>query len=252
MSFSVIIPARYGSSRLPGKPLLDLGGQPMIQRVWQRASDSGAERVIIATDDQRIADAAAGFGAECVLTRADHPSGTDRLQEVVATLKLSDDHIVVNVQGDEPLLPPAVIDQVAGNLTSAPDTDIATLAEPIRDSEQFFDPNAVKVVFDAHHRALYFSRAPIPWHRDAFAGAARDLPAQADSWRHVGIYAYRVSFLHRFVTWPPGRLEKIEMLEQLRAMENGVRIHVAPACESIPAGVDTEADLNRVRQLLEE
>jgi len=261
MSFLVIIPARYGSTRLPGKPLLDIAGKPMIQRVWERAGASAAERVVVATDDERVAAAVRAFGGEVCMTRASHESGTDRLQEVATQLDLDDDCIVVNVQGDEPLIPPAVIDQVALNLASSRRAEIATLAKRIHRREELFDPNAVKVVVDNTLHALYFSRAPIPWDRDAWSrdvaaglnpGADPDAAPLAGEWaRHIGIYAYRVGFLHRFVGWPQGRLERLEKLEQLRAMEQGVAIHVDESCEEIPPGVDTAEDLERVRALVE-
>lgn len=250
MSFTVVIPARYASTRLPGKPLQDIAGRPMIRHVWERATRSSAGRVVIATDDERIHAAARGFGAEVCLTAASHPSGTDRLQEAVARLGLRDDAIVVNVQGDEPLIPPEVIDQVAANLARETDCGMATLCEPLQGVEAFFDPNIVKLVRDARHRALYFSRAPIPWPRDAFARDRSHLPEGFRPLRHIGIYAYRVAFLHRFVGWPIGVLEGLESLEQLRALEHGVGIHVDEACASIPGGVDTPADLARVNALL--
>lgn len=251
MSFLVIIPARYGSTRLPGKPLLDIAGKPMIQRVWERAGESAASRVVVATDDERVAAAVTGFGGEVCLTRADHESGTDRLQEVVTRLGLDDDQIVVNVQGDEPLIPPAVINQVATNLAGSERAEIATLAKRIHRREDVFDPNVVKVVVDTTLHALYFSRAPIPWDREAWSTGDNTAPLGGEWARHIGIYAYRVGFLHRFVSWPPGRLERIEKLEQLRAMENGVAIHVDESSAEVPAGVDTAADLERVRALLE-
>ena len=250
MTFTVVIPARYASTRLPAKPLLDIAGKPMIQHVWECACQSRARAVIIATDDARIFDAAKNFGADVVMTMADHQSGTDRLQEVASQRGLQDNEIVVNVQGDEPLIPAAVIDQVAANLQRNTAAGIATLSESIVDADQLFDPNAVKVVADRQGYALYFSRAPIPWDRDKFV--AREKPQlEPGTWsRHIGIYSYRVSFLHTFIQWPAGHLEMLEKLEQLRAMENGVRIHVANACEKIPAGVDTQEDLDRVRALL--
>jgi 3-deoxy-manno-octulosonate cytidylyltransferase (CMP-KDO synthetase) len=249
--FHVIIPARYASTRLPGKPLQLIAGKPMVQHVWEQARKSGAASVTIATDDPRIVAACEAFGADVVLTREDHPSGTDRLQEVVGKLGLADDACVVNVQGDEPLIPPVVIDQVAGSLLAHPEAGIATLAEPIEDTESLFNPNAVKVVSDQQGFALYFSRAPIPWCRDAFASGPADLPAGIPFRRHIGIYAYKVGFLHDYVTWPASPLESAESLEQLRALWFGVRIHVADACTTLPAGVDTQADLERVRALLE-
>lgn len=252
MSFSVVIPARYGSTRLPGKPLQDIAGLPMVQRVWQQACASGAGRVVIATDDERIAECATGFGAEVCMTRADHPSGTDRLQEVAAQSGFDDDHIVVNVQGDEPLLPPAVIDQVAANLQQRTEAGIATLCEAIDSNAVLCDPNAVKVVRRADGMALYFSRATIPWPRDAFAarnGGDSAMP-EGDWYRHIGIYAYRTGFLHRYITWEPAPIEQHEQLEQLRALYHGVGIHVDVACEAVPAGVDTPQDLERLRRLL--
>lgn len=248
--FHVIIPARFASTRLPGKPLLDIAGKPMIQRVWEQACKSNAASVTVATDDQRIADACVGFGAAVVLTRAEHPSGTDRLQEVVTQLGLDADACVVNVQGDEPLIPPALIDQVAATLLAQPQASMATLAEPLADLESLFNPNVVKLVTDHQGFALYFSRAPMPWARDAFAQEPRTLPADLPFRRHIGLYAYKVRFLHDYVTWPASPLELAESLEQLRALWFGSRIQVADACEVPPAGVDTQADLERVRVLL--
>lgn len=249
MSFCVVVPARYASSRLPGKAVADLAGEPMVLRVARRCALSGAERVLVATDDRRVADAV-GDAAEVVMTRADHPSGTDRLQEVAEKLGLADDDILVNVQGDEPLIPPAVIDQVAANLAANPACRMATLCEPIDTGEDLFNPNICKVVFDVNGHALYFSRAPIPWHRDGFARDRDDLSG-GRWWRHIGIYAYRAGFLHQFVQWPPAPLEQLESLEQLRALANGVAVHVAPAREPVPGGVDTPADLERMRRLME-
>ena len=247
--FSVIIPARFGSSRLPGKPLLDLGGKTVLQRVYEQACQSDAKEVIIATDDERIRKVAGTFADQVIMTSSDHESGTDRLQEVAKNIALSDDAIVVNVQGDEPLIPPAVINQVAENLAEA-EASIATLCEPITDEATAFDPNAVKVVFNRHGIALYFSRAPIPWNRDTFAAGAGQLPERMNLYRHIGIYAYRVSFLHDFVAWGPCPLEQTECLEQLRAMWHGHRIHVEQAVETPPTGIDTEADLEKVRALI--
>ncbi|MEE3389076.1 MULTISPECIES: 3-deoxy-manno-octulosonate cytidylyltransferase [unclassified Alcanivorax] len=248
MSFYVVVPARYASTRLPGKPLADIAGKPMVVRVAERCQQSEAGQVYVATDDSRIAAALDGQ-VPVVMTREDHPSGTDRLQEVAATLGLADDDIIVNVQGDEPLIPPSVINQVAANLAANPSCQMATLCEPIDDADSLFNPNVVKVVFDDQGRALYFSRAPIPWHLDGFAEGGRDI-RDGQWWRHIGIYAYRVSFLHQYVQWPPAQLEQLESLEQLRAMANGVAIHVAPATEVVPGGVDTPADLERLRKQL--
>lgn len=248
MSYNVVIPARFGSTRLPGKPLLDIAGKPMVQRVWEQAQQSGAQEVVIATDDKRICDAAQDFGAAVCMTSADHPSGTDRLQEVVSLFGWTDEQIVVNVQGDEPMIPPAVIDQVAANLTGHAGAGIATLCESISDIAELLDPNAVKVVFDSHGMALYFSRATIPWPREPFKSSQQVMPAQGNWYRHIGIYAYRTTFLHEYVTWQPAPLEQLEQLEQLRALYNGVGIHVAPVQESVPSGVDTQADLDAVRE----
>ncbi|MDP4917038.1 MAG: 3-deoxy-manno-octulosonate cytidylyltransferase [Haliea sp.] len=252
MSFTVIIPARYASTRLPGKPLLDIAGRPMLQRVWEQARQSGAQRVVIATDDERVARLANAFGAESCMTALSHPSGTDRLAEVARQLQLADDAIVVNVQGDEPMIPPAVIDQVAHNLAAQPECGIATLCVPITSVEELLNPNAVKVVADGRGRALYFSRAPVPWPRDAFSAAPDALPAEGRWFRHVGIYAYRVAFLHRYVAWPPAPLEQLEQLEQLRALYHGIGIHVEETFAEVPGGVDTADDLAAVRQRFEE
>jgi 3-deoxy-manno-octulosonate cytidylyltransferase (CMP-KDO synthetase) len=254
--YRVIIPARYASTRLPGKPLLDIAGKSMIQRVYEQACRSSALEVIIATDDKRIEQAARAFGARVVMTRDDHESGTDRLQEVVTALSLEDDDIVVNVQGDEPLIPPEVIEQVAQNLAQST-AGISTLSEPIDDIETVFDSNAVKVVSDHAGYALYFSRAPIPYSRDSYrlgnqsAQSLGELPAQMLVQRHIGIYGYRVSLLHDFVHWGSCALEKTECLEQLRAMWHGVKIHVEQAQITPPAGVDTQADLDRVRAIFQ-
>ncbi|MEH6910048.1 MAG: 3-deoxy-manno-octulosonate cytidylyltransferase [Oceanicoccus sp.] len=251
MSFSIVIPARFASTRLPGKPLLEIAGKSMIHRVYERACNSNADRVVIATDDDRIASVAKAFGAEVCMTLSSHESGTDRLQEVVTQLSFPQDHVVVNVQGDEPLIPPAVINQVASDLSQSADASIATLVEPINDVETIFNPNAVKVTMTAQGRALYFSRAPIPWSRDSFSHKVPALPIGAIFYRHIGIYAYRTAFLHQFVEWSPSPLEITEKLEQLRALENGVIITASEACEHIPAGIDTEQDLVAVRALFQ-
>lgn len=250
LDFTVVIPARLRSTRLPGKPLLSIAGKPMVQHVWEQARRSSATRVVIATDDPSIVAACQGFGAEVLLTREDHQSGTDRLAEVATQLGLSADAIVVNVQGDEPLIPPAIIDQVAANLAAHPEAGIATLAEPIEDVETLFNPNVVKVVSDINGLALTFSRATLPWARDAFAKSRDVLPEGVPYRRHIGIYAYRAGFLHDFVSWGPCWLENTEALEQLRALWHGVRIHVGDAIEAPPPGVDTQEDLERVRRLL--
>ncbi|MBM3110988.1 3-deoxy-manno-octulosonate cytidylyltransferase [Pseudomonas sp. P66] len=250
-AFTVVIPARLASTRLPGKPLLPIAGKPMIQHVWEQACKSSASRVVIATDDAGIYQACEAFGAQVLMTREDHDSGTDRLAEVAIKLGLPADAIVVNVQGDEPLIPPIIIDQVAANLAAHPEAGIATLAEPIEDVTAVFNPNAVKVVSDCNGLALTFSRAPLPWARDVFASRQDALPEGVPYRRHIGMYAYRAGFLHDFVSWGPCWLERTESLEQLRALWHGVRIHVADAIEAPPVGVDTPQDLERVRRILE-
>ncbi|WP_318373082.1 3-deoxy-manno-octulosonate cytidylyltransferase [Enterobacter sp.] len=244
MSFVVIIPARYASTRLPGKPLVDINGKPMVVHVLERARESGAERIIVATDHEEVARAVEAVGGEVCMTRVDHQSGTERLAEVVEKCGLSDDTIIVNIQGDEPMIPPAIVRQVAENLAQR-DVGMATLAVPIHSAEEAFNPNAVKVVTDARGYALYFSRATIPWDRDRFA-QSRD--AIGDTFlRHIGIYGYRAGFIRRYVTWQPSQLEQIEMLEQLRVLWYGEKIHVAVA-QTVPGtGVDTPEDLERVR-----
>ncbi|OOF33718.1 3-deoxy-manno-octulosonate cytidylyltransferase [Salinivibrio costicola] len=243
--FYVVIPARFGSSRLPGKPLAEIAGKPMIQHVYERAQAAGASKVIVATDDKRIETAVRDFGGDVCLTRADHESGTERLAEVVAQYGFADGDIIVNVQGDEPLIPSAVIGQVAANLNQYPQAPMATLAVAIDDSEQVFNPNVVKVVTDQQGFALYFSRATIPWDRTHFETESPDIPDAL--LRHVGIYGYRAGFISRYIHWTPSPLEKIESLEQLRVLWHGEKIHVAVAAETPPHGVDTQADLEAVR-----
>jgi 3-deoxy-manno-octulosonate cytidylyltransferase (CMP-KDO synthetase) len=248
--FRVVIPARYASSRLPGKALVAIAGKPMIQWVYERARASRAREVLIATDDLLIVSAAHSFGAEALMTAATHKSGTDRIAEVARLRGWSESDIVVNVQGDEPLIPAASIDQVAMVLESNAGTDVATLATPIGSIEEFMDPNAVKVVTDAQGRALYFSRAPIPWDRE---GATAELTSQtsfAGARRHVGIYAYRVGSLLRLASLQPSPLETCEKLEQLRAIENGLEIRVVDTVERPGPDVNTPADLERVIALL--
>ena len=249
-AFTVVIPARFASTRLPGKPLQEIAGKPMIQHVWEQACKSSAQQVVVATDDARIVSAGEAFGARVELTSVEHNPGTARLAEVASQLGLASDAIVVNVQGDEPLIPPAIIDQVAANLAAHPEAAIATLAEPIEDVTALFNPNVVEVSSDINGLALTFSRAPLPWARDALAQDRNVLPAGVPYRRHIGIYAYRAGFLHDFVAWGPCQLEDTECLEQLRALWHGVRIHVADALQSPPAGVDTAEDLERVRRLL--
>jgi len=245
-AFVALIPARLASTRLPDKPLADLGGRPMVVRAAERALASGARRVVVAADSQAILDAARAHGVEAVLTRVDHPSGTDRLAEAARLLDLGDDEIVVNVQGDEPLIPPAVIDQVAANLAAHEGASVATLCEPLAQEGDFHNPNVVKVVTDTRGFALYFSRAPIPWPREPSAVTTGHAFAAR---RHIGLYAYRVALLNRFVDWPPAALEVMESLEQLRVLAMGENIHVAEAAAPVPGGVDTSEDLARVRAL---
>ena len=249
MTFTVLIPARYASTRLPGKPLSDIAGKPMVVRVAERARSSGAARVVIATDDRRIVAVAAQHGIEAVMTRDDHPTGSDRLAEAAAALALDDATIVVNVQGDEPLLEPELIRDVAALLAARPDAAIATACHAIDNVEEAFNPNVVKVVLDRNGYALYFSRATIPWARDAFAAGAREIPRGMPLYRHYGLYAYRVSFLRSYPALPPAPVERFEALEQLRALWHGYRIVVTVTRGTPAPGVDTAEDLARVRAL---
>ncbi len=248
MAFTVLIPARLASTRLPDKPLADIGGAPMVVRVAQRAAQSGAAQVVVAADSQRIADACAGHGVRAVLTRADHPSGSDRLAEACDALGVADDHTIVNVQGDEPLIDPALIDAVAALLAERPQASMSTAAHPIASGEEFANPNVVKVVLQADGLALYFSRAPIPWWRDGPAPAPA-LPAAPAPLRHIGIYGYRAGFLRAFPALPPAPIEQCEALEQLRALWHGHRIAVHVTGAQPGPGVDTPEDLARVRAL---
>ncbi|MGF1888292.1 3-deoxy-manno-octulosonate cytidylyltransferase [Photobacterium profundum] len=247
MSFTVVIPARYQSTRLPGKPLADIGGKPMVQWVYEQASKAGADLVIVATDDQRIVDAVKAFGGEVCLTRNDHESGTERLAEVVEKYQLADDHIVVNVQGDEPLIPDTIIRQVADNLANN-NAPMATLGVEIDHEDEVFNPNAVKVVLDKDGYAMYFSRASIPWDRDNYVKSPKEI--HHNLLRHIGIYAYRAGFINTYINWEPSALEKVEALEQLRVLWYGEKIHVAVAIDAPPAGVDTPEDLEKVRALI--
>jgi 3-deoxy-manno-octulosonate cytidylyltransferase (CMP-KDO synthetase) len=247
--FTALIPARYASTRLPGKPLADIGGKPMVVRVAERARESGAARVVVATDDVRVRDAALAHGVEALLTRADHATGTDRLAEAAQLLGLAPDAIVVNVQGDEPLLEPALMRQMAATLAAHPDASIATACHAISDPDEAFNPNVVKVVCDARGYALYFSRATIPWARDAFAHGVIAVPPDLPLFRHYGLYAYRVSFLAIYPTLAPAPIERFEALEQLRALWHGYRIVVEVTAGTPAPGVDTPADLERVRAI---
>ncbi len=249
MSFTALIPARYASTRFPGKPLADIAGKPMVVRVAERAQRAGAARVVVATDDERIRVAVEAHGIVACLTRTDHPTGTDRLAEAARLIGLADDEVVVNVQGDEPLLEPALIRSVAAVLVSHPDAGIATACHPIVDPREAFNSNVVKVVLDAGGYALYFSRATIPWARDAFAATRETVPAGLPLYRHYGLYAYRVSFLRVFPALAPAPIERFEALEQLRALWHGHRIVVQVTAGTPAPGVDTAEDLARVRAI---
>jgi len=247
--FTVLIPARLASSRLPDKPLADIAGLPMVVRVAQAAAASSAARVVVAADSARIVSACQSHGIAALLTRSDHPSGSDRLAEACVQLGLDGDDLVVNVQGDEPLIAPAMIDACAALLRERPDCVMATVAHAIDDVTEFTNPNVVKVVLDAAGRALYFSRAPIGWWRDGFAQGIHELPASPAALRHVGLYAYRAGFLRRFPALPVAPLETLESLEQLRVLWHGERIAVHVSAGRPGPGVDTPEDLARVRAL---
>ena len=248
----IVIPARYASERLPGKPLADIHGLPMIVRTARSAAASGVSEVVVATDDERVAHVAKEHGVDVQMTSPDHPSGTDRLWEVVQARGWATDALVFNVQGDEPLVPAAVIRQLADGMRDSQDVHVGTLCEPVEQLEDVFNPNVVKVVRDRHRRAIYFSRAPIPFARGQFddPAALDNLPEEVPYWRHIGIYAYRVSALERFVALGSSMLERAEALEQLRLLEAGVGILVLEACEPVPGGVDTPQDLERVRRVV--
>ncbi len=247
MSFRVIIPMRYHSSRLPAKALADIAGKPMIQHVHERAIESGAEDVVIATDDKRISEVAKAFGANVCMTSPDHHSGTERLAEAVVALGIEDDEIVVCVQGDEPMIPPEVIRRVAEDLDEHDNVKVSSVCIPITDVEELFNPAAVKVVMNHRNYALYFSRAPIPWVRDSFPDKKK-IKLNGHFFRHVGIYAYRAGFLQEYMAWESCLPEEMESLEQLRILWNGSRIHMVIHKGKLPPGVDTEEDLQRVRQ----
>ncbi len=250
MSFIVVIPARYESSRLPGKPLKEImPGKTMIQGTWEQAKKSGASRVVIATDNQQVKQVCESFGAEVCITRIDHQSGTERIAEVVGKLKFSTEEIIVNVQGDEPMLPPELIQQVAEGLEINSTINMATLCEPIDDIKTVFDPHAVKVIRNQQNLALNFTRAPMPWSRDTF-GENPSLPTNWAYKRHIGLYAYRAGFIKRYISWEECQLEQVEKLEQLRVLWHGEQILVLDALVDAGVGVDTEQDLEEVRKLL--
>ncbi|QBY42750.1 3-deoxy-manno-octulosonate cytidylyltransferase [Arsenophonus nasoniae] len=244
--FTVIIPARFASNRLPGKPLADIHGKPMIIRVMERALMSDATRVIVATDHQAVFDVVKAANGEVCMTDPAHQSGTERLAEVIEKYKFSDEEIIINVQGDEPLIPPEIINQLANNLMLN-NVGMATLASPINSPEEVFDPAIVKVVTDKQSNALYFSRAAIPWERDRFAVSKMEIGQHF--LRHIGIYAYRAGFIRRYIQWPISPLETIEMLEQLRVLWYGEKIHVALAVKTPGHGVDNQQDLDAVRKM---
>lgn len=248
INYRIVIPARYASARLPGKVLLELAGQTMLQRVWQCALDSAAESVVIATDDQRIVDVAKAFGADVQLTSSKHQSGSDRIAECAAGLGWSDEQVVVNLQADEPLMPPACLDQIACLLLDNADCETANLYWPISDAEEVCNPNVVKVVTNAQARALYFSRSAMPFSRE-HTDISVAIAAGVEWKRHLGLYAYRLAELKRFAAREPCPLELAERLEQLRILEYGGQIAMAQACEYIPVGIDTQDDLDRVQKL---
>jgi 3-deoxy-manno-octulosonate cytidylyltransferase (CMP-KDO synthetase) len=251
INFRVVIPARYGSSRLPGKPLRLIAGKPMIEHVCLRARSSGAQDVVVATDDQRVADAVGEFGGDVVMTSANHQSGTDRLAEVAQIKNWADDEIIVNLQGDEPLMDPALVRLLADELQSHATAGMATCATPVSQREDIFNPNIVKVVISKSGKALYFSRAPIPWVRGDYDNPEMsEMPRSTAVFRHLGIYAYRVKILRKITSLPICPLENAEALEQLRALWNGIDIHVSIIDQAPGHGVDTEEDLARVNALL--
>lgn len=251
MVFKIVIPARYASTRLPAKPLADIAGKPMIVRVVERVQGAGADEIWVATDNKMVLEAVQAAGFDAMMTRADHPSGTDRIAEVAAARGWDTDTIVVNVQGDEPLIDPRLVASVAGALAGDPTAAVATASHVISDAQEFFNPNVVKVVCTNDGAALYFSRAPIPYARDAFASSRDALPAQLPAQRHIGLYAYRSGFLATYASLAPSPLEVFEALEQLRVLAHGLRIRVVVADVEPQAGVDTPEDLERVRRVFD-
>ncbi|CAG7856097.1 3-deoxy-manno-octulosonate cytidylyltransferase (CMP-KDO synthetase) [biofilm metagenome] len=246
LRFKVVIPARYASTRLPGKPLLDIAGKPMIAHVCEKAQQAGAEEIVVATDDERIFNVVANLGIKAVMTRPDHQSGTERIAEVAELVGWASQDIIVNVQGDEPLIPPELIRELAETLSRQQRASIATLAAKIHDASEIFNPNAVKVVLNQDGNALYFSRAPIPWDRDGFAANTKQVSGKIPYYRHIGMYCYTVDFLRRYCSWQPSVLETVESLEQLRILWYGEPIKVNIIAYAPPAGVDTQEDLARV------
>lgn len=250
MSYKIVIPARFASSRLPGKPLLPIAGKPIIEHVYERASSSCADEVIIATDYKRIYEAAKGFGAKVVMTNENHENGTDRIAEVAQLYAWDDEQIIVNLQGDEPLMPTKLVEQVAQSLIDNPEAGMSSLCAPIIDDEDFFNPNIVKVVLNQAGFALYFSRAPIPFDRQLNLANNKSLSDKLPSYRHIGMYAYRAGFLKQYQNMQVAQVEQAECLEQLRALWYGVKIHMSVTQEIPTHGVDTQADLERIESIL--
>jgi len=248
--YKIVIPARYGSSRLPGKPLIDLCGKPMIQHVWERAKDTGVQDIVIATDDQRIFDVAKAFGADVVMTAVDHENGTERIAEVAKIKGWADEDVIVNLQGDEPLIPKSLIETTAASLINYPQAGMSSVCTPINDSADAFDPNAVKVVLDREQFALYFSRASIPWDRDGYKEESGVMTSKMPVYRHIGMYGYRVTFLRQYDEMESCPLETTESLEQLRALWYGVKIHMSIIAEPPGHGIDTQDDVARVEAIL--
>lgn len=250
MSFRIVIPARFASTRLPGKPLRDICGKPMIAHVIERAKQSKAEEVIVATDSKEIADAISNLDVRVCLTRENHQSGTERLSEVIEQLGFDDEQILINLQGDEPMMPPVCLNQVGQALEEDYHVKMATLCTPLTDIDELFDPHAVKVVRDINDFALYFTRAAVPWSRDCFNKTPRELPKNQDYQRHIGLYGYRAGFIRQYLDWQSSDIEKTESLEQLRVLYYGEKIKVITAETPPGPGVDTIEDLNRVCELL--
>jgi len=248
MTFTVIIPVCYHSSQIPGKPLVELGGKPMIQHVYERARESGADDIIIAADDERIKETAESFGAEVCMTSAHHASGTERISEVANIMEFEDDEIIINVQGNEPLVPPSVIHHVATDITGHDVIKMCTVVKPITDSKQLFDPNIVKVAINRRGFVLYFGRAPIPWEREHFSDLSQAVKPVGEHYAHVGIYGFRAGFLREYIAWEPCEMEKLEGLEQLRVLWHGGRVHALVTQDVIPPGVRTQADVDYMRK----
>lgn len=252
MAYTIVIPARFASTRFPGKPLEKLAGKPIIEHVYRRATNSGASRIIVATDDQRIADTAAGFDADVCMTSTEHQSGTERINEVIQQRNIPDDEIIVNLQGDEPLMPAACLDQVAGLLASDNAAVMASLSTPIKASEDIFNSNIVKVIVNMHGQAIYFSRAPIPWQRGSFETRTADTSIDFHWQRHIGLYAYRAAYIKRYIKLPAAPIETIESLEQLRVLWHGDRIAMAQASTIPGPGIDTREELEKAEKYLSE